>query len=279
MWKVKTADQAIINKSKSLPRSDLKKREVFLSKVESLFDISSRVAVDQIQGDRLRDEESKEEDLMFLADQRDPSRRKMFVDMEGRDTEYDKKVGDKLARSQRPKRMTGKVSDDTNNNNLEDNEVVEDDNDEDYVPEETTKKKSETVTLTVSRKRLAKDTAITAKRHRIGIVAQRDLLANIINVGGGDVSEFSLSNKTVRLAGAASVKESAAQIKIDFKKMVVKKFTLFMLMENPWLSSMTRPSQLKRDCLSLYPLLTCPLTRSWVSPSPPPTVARTRGMW
>ena len=71
VWKVKTAgnwiasgipiisDHAIINKIKSLnneflvisknknkPKSDLKKREVFLSKVESLFDISSRVAVD-----------------------------------------------------------------------------------------------------------------------------------------------------------------------------------------------------------------------------------------
>ena len=51
-------------------------------------------------------------------------------------------------------------------------------------------------------------------------MAQGDLLANIINVGGGDVNDFSLSNKTVRLAGAASVKESADQIKRDFKKLV-----------------------------------------------------------
>ena len=56
--------------------------------------------------------------------------------------------------------------------------------------------KSETVTLTLSRKRLAKQTAITAKRHRIGVVAQRDMLANIINMGGGDIEEFSLSKST-----------------------------------------------------------------------------------
>ena len=72
----------------------------------------------------------------------------------------------------------------------------------------------------MSRKRLAKETAITAKRHKIGIVAQRDFLANVINVGGGDVKEFSLSNKTVRTAGTDSVKEAAEQIKKDFKKIV-----------------------------------------------------------
>ena len=81
--------------------------------------------------------------------------------------------------------------------------------------------KSETVTLTLSRKRLAKQTAITAKRHRIGIVAQRDMLANIINVGGGDIKEFSLSRTTVRIAGKFFVRESAADIKDDFKNLVI----------------------------------------------------------
>ena len=55
------------------------------------------------------------------------------------------------------------------------------------------------------------------KRHKIGVTAQRDLLANVINCGGGDVSDFSLSNKTVRRSGTVAVKEAAMKIKTDFK--------------------------------------------------------------
>ena len=67
---------------------------------------------------------------------------------------------------------------------------------------------------------MAKVPAVTTKRHRIGITAQRDISANVSNVGGGDVNDFSLSRSTVRIAGAAAVKESAANIKINFKKLV-----------------------------------------------------------
>ena len=60
---------------------------------------------------------------------------------------------------------------------------------------------------------------MTAKSHKIGITAQRDLLGNIINVGGGNIAEFSLSNKTVSKAGTIAVEESADEIKRYFKKM------------------------------------------------------------
>ena len=45
-------------------------------------------------------------------------------------------------------------------------------------------------------------------------------MANVINVGGGDLNDFSLSSKTVRIAGAAAVKETAEKVKFDFKKLV-----------------------------------------------------------
>ena len=77
--------------------------------------------------------------------------------------------------------------------------------DEDYVEPKKRRKKPRTVTLTVSTKDLAKETAVTAKRHKVEIVAQRDMLANVINIGGGNVDDFSLSNKTVRRAGTSAV--------------------------------------------------------------------------
>ena len=47
--------------------------------------------------DRLREEEAREENLMFLADDTDPELRKMGVGKE-RDVEYDKAVTDKTIR-------------------------------------------------------------------------------------------------------------------------------------------------------------------------------------
>ena len=147
------ADFIVIIKHKNNPKSGTKKLAEFAAKTESLFDISSKCAEYHIKGDRLRDDNSKDEDLTFLEDQRDPTKRKMFVDLDGRDTDYDKKVGDKMARDHGPKRMKGKDSEDMNNNEQED-QVVDDDKDVDFIPEEKNKKKSKTVTLTVSRKDL-----------------------------------------------------------------------------------------------------------------------------
>ena len=120
--------------------------------------------------------------------------------------------------------MKKKITNKNNNNvpqgtlnDIEDDEVSDDDETGDFEPPEEPTQKDKFVTLTVDRKRLAKETAITAKRHKIGVTAQRDMLANIINVGGGNVDDFSLSNYTVRMAGTVTVKEAAEKIKMDFK--------------------------------------------------------------
>ena len=61
-------------KNKKNPNSDLINREEFSEKLEGLFDISVPGVEDRLEMDRLRDEE----DLKFLADQRDPELRKMI---------------------------------------------------------------------------------------------------------------------------------------------------------------------------------------------------------
>ena len=107
--------------------------------------------------------------------------------------EYDKAVTDKTMRESRDARMKSKIVTYNNNNTEEEDkedEINDEDESEDYEPPK--KRKGNLVTLTIDRKRLAKETAITAKRHKIGITAQRDMIANIINVGGGNVDDFSL---------------------------------------------------------------------------------------
>ena len=217
-----------LDKNKKCPNKDLKKREDFQKKLESLFDISSPKAVDIINKDRLRDLKDKEEDITFLDDQRDLTKRKMVVG--GRDKNYDKSVHQKEQRLSRAGRMmeAGSSYSDTKEDTVDVNQNLivedsEDNDDEDFVVNGR-KKKSSTITLTVSKKRLAQETSITAKRHKVGITAQRDLLANIINVGGGDVENFSLSRETVRRAGATAVKDTANNVKNNFVKLVEESF-------------------------------------------------------
>ena len=105
-----------------------------------------------------------------------------------------------------------------------DEECVADDEQEEFIHKGRYRKKSENITLTLNRKTLAKDTAITAKRHKIGIVAQRDILANIVNAGGGNVEEVSLSKSTVHTAGTAMVKKTAEDIRKNFKTTVKSSF-------------------------------------------------------
>ena len=81
----------VINKNKRKPNSE--NRATFLKKLDALFDISAPEAEDTIDMDRLRSENDKVEDLVFLSDQRDPNRRKMVVGE--RDVDYDQGVSDR----------------------------------------------------------------------------------------------------------------------------------------------------------------------------------------
>ena len=117
--KVLHDEYKIIEKNKSNLNSDIKKREAFSSKLNSLFDISSpdaenKIEKDKIEKDRLRGEYARVEDITFLEDQRDLNRRKMIVGE--RDKKYDKLLSDKTARLLRTSRMTFKQTDDANNN-------------------------------------------------------------------------------------------------------------------------------------------------------------------
>ena len=59
-----------ISKNKKKPLSDLIKREEFSEKLDEMFDISIPGVEDRLEGDRLRDQEARDEDIRFLRDQK-----------------------------------------------------------------------------------------------------------------------------------------------------------------------------------------------------------------
>lgn len=217
-----------LDKHKKNPNRDLLKRMEFSEKMDELFDISVPGVEDKLVMDRLRKEQAREEDIIFLEDQRDTERRKMSVSSH-KDLDFEEALEDRARRYTREERMKVKDSDPKPSTSktppmeeIEEDEEIDEDDDTEFVPPQKVKNRENFVTLTVDRKRLAKDTAITAKRYKIGISGQRDMLANIINVGGGNVDDFSLSNKTVRRAGTVTVKEAAEKIKNDFTKILIE---------------------------------------------------------
>ena len=79
-------------------------------------------------------------------------------------------------------------------------------------------KKPDIVNLAVSRKELAKLTAVTAKRYKIGTRAQSDILTNVLVAGGASADSVCCSRSYVRKAGIEAVTDTAAKIKKDFKE-------------------------------------------------------------
>ena len=105
-------------------------------KLDGLFDISVPGVEDRLEMDWLREKEAREEDLMFLADQRDHELRKMNIEKE-RDVEYNKAVKDKTMRGSRDATMKSKIATNNNKNTeVEDkeDEISDENESEDYEP-------------------------------------------------------------------------------------------------------------------------------------------------
>ena len=98
------------------------------------------------------------------------------------------------------------------------------------------------------------------------------MLANFINIGGGDIADFSLSNKTVRNAGTITVREEAQRIKEDFKKVVENlggKESIIIYFDGKALPQFhNRIKSIKKGYLLWLHLVSFPMNRSLGSPSP-----------
>ena len=216
----------------------MEKRKEFKDDAAKLFDVSKKDAVEEIQKDRLRSEDDKKEDVKFLMDQR--SNREMK--MSGKDKKYSERVDRKVDRESRAKAMaesesllqttrsvrsTQEIGQEDNVNHDTDEEFGEDedDDDDDFIcpegPSKKKKKKSSTVVEIPAN--IAELTAENALRRGISATAHASLIANVVNVAGGDISELSVSTSTMRRAGRKAVKEKASSIRDRFAELNDKK--------------------------------------------------------
>ena len=88
-----------INKNKNKTHNTTKSNhEKYANKIYGLFNIATKDIEEVIGRDRLRSHGTKEEDLKFWMDQKDPKKRKMVIGKN--DCLYEEKVASKIARVQ-----------------------------------------------------------------------------------------------------------------------------------------------------------------------------------
>ena len=238
-------------------QKSIEKRNHFKDEVAKLFDLARKDAVEEIKKDRLRSEAAKEEDIDFLWDQRSTRVQTMSVE----DKKYSEAVERKVKRDTRSVKSTQEnksngekdnvsddtddgeevdekdnVNDDTNRsevgekdnvNDNHDGEISEsdDDSDKDFVYEEgpkKKKKKTNSIVVEIPRN-IAELTAENAVRRGISATAHASIIANVVNVGGGDINELPISKCTMWRAGRKSVKDKASIIRQSFAELNDKK--------------------------------------------------------
>ena len=198
------------------------KRDRFKEKMSFLFDIGIKDLEKNIASDRLRSKEDIAEDLLFLANQRDPTKR--FGKLGDRDGSYDGKVLDKDYRdalataAASSHKVVDTLEDSETNNNVEAESDNEDDKDfEDIVVKNKPKIFEETVVIT---KKVAKATAITAIRYGLSATGQATLLNAAVNSAGGNSMNLPLSVSSFRRARIQATAEKASDIKEEFRELM-----------------------------------------------------------
>ena len=215
--------QIVKDKSKSSV-AVISKREAFVKKLDTLFDIAAKNAIEVIQGDRLRSAEARQSDNDFYLDQKG----ERIGYMSSLDEVYKNTVEKKKKREEEEmKRKEALQKSDSLDREVEVDEGDErepsDDDSEDFVgPTARRPKKPETVPLLVPRN-IVETVALNSKRFKLSDVATASNIALIVNESNGNLDDFIVSTSTVRRRGISAVKNNAEEIKNCFKSSLSSK--------------------------------------------------------
>ena len=231
------------------------KRNNFKDEAAKLFDVAKRDALEEIEKDRLRSEQAKKEDKEFLIDQRG----KRQMSMLGEDKNYSKAVQRKVIRDTRglvsPPQTTGSITStqenesDEKDNVSDDSMEEEEDDDDDFKINQPKSKKKKSIVVEIP-SNIANLTAENVLRHGISATAHASIIANVVNVAGGDVNKLSISTSTMRRAGRKVAKEKADSIRERFAELNDKK-TKVIHFDGKIVEELTNGVVTKRDRMAI----------------------------
>ena len=203
----------------------------FVDESNRLFDISVANVEAKIGADRLRCKEAKEEDILFLQDQRND--RKMYI-TEELDHDFEKSVKSKIERHQKLMKAKEteqeKLEKQFENNELEisiDSESTHSFSSDTLTslpsgsedsPEKPTYSKNNPksqVYINITAEELVECTSAVAARYNVGIRPQTSFIAAVCNKSGVNLDDVALSRATVHRKRYKKVEELGDQIRQD----------------------------------------------------------------
>ena len=242
------------------------KEELFKGDLEELFDIATKhnaaggrkTAEDLIRADTSRSADAKEEDIMFLEDQRDEAQCVLGKE----DTDYREAV---LRKQKRIKSLEERIEQErkerdqqTGPSNILCDSVAESDtdcdeeDDQDYedVFSLKEKKKVQKRILVDFPKDILHKTAMVAKRHKISPAAHADLVAAVIGKSGGDLEAVTISPASAYRHGRSAVTETASSVRESIKVKVEDKF-LVLHFDGKTVEEVTGNRKLKNERIAV----------------------------
>ena len=197
------------------------KENDFIQECEGLFDITKADTENLIRKDRMRSEEAKEEDIMFLRDQK--TSRKMAIS-EAEDVSYEAAIKRKELRAERFSEMAKNVvkinEGDLNNTELEVSvdEVESDiDMDSNYEGkrEEPNPNKSDKIIIELTADELIECTSEVSARYNIGVRPQTAIMSSILNKAGQNLDNVKISKSKVHQKRFQIIQEKGNEIRQD----------------------------------------------------------------
>ena len=219
-----------INKNKSKTDNTTKcNQEKYTNKIEGLFNIASKDIEEVIGKDRLRSHGSKEEDIKFWIDQKDPKKRKMVIGTN--DVVYEAKVAKKIERVELKADKEKRVKDSEINSpgpeaavgaaDISIEESIPEEPDKDFNANMERSKKPATVTLEVPR-RILEHTAMTNARCGVSARSHTMTLAQTIVSSGGNVEDFVLSAASANRFRNSAGSKKADEVKESFRNKMIE---------------------------------------------------------
>ena len=212
-------------------------REQFKSCLIKCFNVSAKDALEEIQKDKKRSDKAKESDTMFLADQLG-DRKMVFTTL---DKKYEKVVT--KAKLKKQKILSRKLKE---NKRVMNNNVIPEldadwedlsDDDLDSDDESPKKKKARYIPVGGKRKRarqvkgrrislnvpvnIIQQTAVDAARLQLTPSQHQGIIAAFINVSGGNVEEFPISDTSARRDRKSAFRNKRQELIDNFKESVV----------------------------------------------------------
>ena len=113
------------------------------------------------------------------------------------------------------------------------------------------REKDKTINLQINKKDLLQETALTAKRVKLSTRGQTMLLANVLNLGGADLKDVTISKSSAQRVGKKAIVEGAKKVRDRVRKEVQEKTIICGHFDGKVIMDITEGKRMKNDRIAI----------------------------